>query len=109
MNPAYERVLNSMIQRAVLALSVWLTTKGALTSEEASSLVSPTVEIAAGLAGSAFVVIYGWIRARATQVKINTALAMSPMSEQQLDTKIASGVAAPASTPKDEQPIVTQA
>jgi hypothetical protein len=106
MNPAYQRVLNSVITRLILAGAVFLTSHGVLTKEEADALVSPTVEVVVGLAVSGIMFAYAWIRARATQVTINTAAAMPPSSLAQVEAKIATGTAAPADAPKTEVPKV---
>jgi hypothetical protein len=107
MNPAYQRVLVSVVTRLLVGLGTLLTTHGVLTQDEANALVSPTVEIAVGAIISLAAVGHGALRAWWTQQKISTAAASStPMSEAQLDAKIAKGLVADPTTPKTEVPKV---
>lgn len=109
MNPAYQRVIQSIVQRLIIALGMWLTTHGALTKDEADALVSPTVDFFVGILIQAFGFGYGALRAWWTQQFINTAVAMPTTTVAAVEAKIASGVVAPATTPKTDVPIPTKA
>jgi hypothetical protein len=107
LNPAVTRFITSIITRLLTMLGGILIAKGWLTSEEVGGITPALIEYIVGgilVLGTA---AYGLIRNWTDQQKIVTALATTaPMTEDQLEAKIASGVAASVATPKTTVPKV---
>ena len=108
MNPIWTRFLQSVALRFVTFLGGVLVTHGALTPDQANMVIGPTVELIVGLVLTGSATAFGLLRAYWDKQKLTTALALPPMSEKQLDKKIASGVSAPVATPTNEQPVATK-
>lgn len=111
MNPVFVKFLGSFVRWAATLFFGYLLQKGIVTAEESQGYIAALTDGAnilwfLGMVGP---MLWGLYEKYKGQIKLNTALASSsPMSEKTLETSIKlDGAAAPASTPKDEVPVVT--
>lgn len=105
MNPIVVRFLTSVLMRLLTALGGYFIARGWLTEEEVGIIRSPAVEAIVGVLFVVAGTVYGLVRAWIDRRKIVTALAApAPMTEKELERRIANGMAAPITTPKTDVP-----
>jgi len=100
LNPFLQKLLGSVVRSTLVAIGGFLSAQAVANPEQISAFVEASIPIVLGVALSV------WDKYR-TQQKIATTAALAKVTEHEVEAKIAEGIVAPVTVPKNEVPLLT--